>query len=687
MDIKKLVSEMTLEEKAMLLSGCAGTNTKDFEELGIPTVSMIDGTNGVRVIKSKVEGGTVCFPTGSTIGATWSKEVAFNVGKALGVECRHEEREVLLGPGVNMKRTPYCGRNFEYFSEDPVQSGLMGASVVNGLESEGIGASVKHYAANSQEYQRMTINAEIDERTLREYYLKSFQVVLENSNLSTVMCAYNKIGGIWCSENKFILTDILRDEWGYDGVMVSDWGAVHDTCRAIKAGLDLDMPGNKNIVKAVKKGIEDGTITMEDIDRSVTRILEFVDRIKKMGKGPLEYEYSREAIHEEAKKAALEGITLLRNDDDVLPITKEKYKKIAVFGHAAERPMIMGAGSAKSYVIDELIDKPIDFMRKYAEEEGIELYYSPVYRDGFMGAEDIGEINNFANLGNDFDAMILFVSDNYGAEVETEYWDRENLTFPNYMNGMIEAACNACKNVIVVMQTGSAPIPGKWHDKVKGIVQMWYSGEAGGSAVSDILFGKENPSGKLGETFILEPRYEMDISGDGRKTWHQEGMFVGYRYYDLHPEKVWFPFGHGLTYTSFEYSDLKLSKTEGDEKDMNVKVSVKVKNVGKRAGKEVVELYVGHKNSVVLKPKKELKGFEKIHLEPGEEKEVTFELTEKDFQYYNICLKDWHVESGKYEISVGASTADIREKAEYSIKIKDDYSIDEVSTKFIMLEA
>lgn len=687
MDIKKLVAEMTVEQKAQLLSGCKGTNTKEIPELGIPTVSMIDGTNGVRVVKSIVEGGTVCFPTGSAIGATWSKERAFKTGQALGAECRHEEREVLLGPGVNMKRTPYCGRNFEYFSEDPVQSGLMGASVVNGLEEQGIGASVKHYAVNSQEYMRTSISAELDERTLREYYLKSFQVLVENSNPTTIMCAYNKIDGIWCSENKYILTDILRNEWGYDGVMVSDWGAVHDTCRAIRAGLDLDMPGNPNIVEAVKEGIEKGTLTMEDLDRSVTRILEFVEKIKKMNKGALDYEYSRAAMHEESKKAIVEGITLLRNEDDVLPITRKKYKKIGVFGNAAERPMIMGAGSAKSYVINELIDKPIDFIRKYAEEEGIELYYSPVYRDGFMGAEDVGELNNFASKGNDFDAMIMFVSDNYGADVETEHWDRENLTFPNYMNGMIESACNACENVIVVMQTGSMAIPGRWRNNVKGVVQMWYGGEAAGSAISDILFGRENPSGKLGETFALEDRKEMDITGDGRKTWHNEGMFVGYRYYDMHPEKVWFPFGHGLSYTKFEYSDIKISKPEGDNDDMGVEISVKIKNIGDIAGKEVVQLYMGQRNSVVLKPIKELKNFEKIHLEAGETKEVKFKLGEKDFQYYNPCLRDWHVESGIYDIYVGASTADIRLKTQYKITNKDDYTIGNTSVKFIMQEA
>ena len=301
-----------------------------------------------------------------------------------------------------------------------------------------------------------------------------------------------------------------------------------------------------------------------------------------------------------------------------------------------------------------------------------------------MGAEDVGDLNSWANKGNDFDAMILFISNNYGLDVETEHWDRENITYANYINGMIDSACNACENVIVVMQTGSASIPGRWKDRVKGVIQMWYGGEGAGCAVSDIIFGKVNPSGKLSETFITRDRSEMDITGDGRKTWYNEGMFVGYRYYDQHKEDVWFPFGHGLSYTTFEYSDMLLTpKSDG----IGVTVSLKVKNKGDVAGKEVVQIYVSHKNSVVLKPEKELKEFTKIYLEPGEEKEVTFELSEKAFQYYNICLRDWHVESGVYKIMAAASSQDIRLEKEYVIVNGDDYSIDEVSTKWIMQES
>ena len=304
-----------------------------------------------------------------------------------------------------------------------------------------------------------------------------------------------------------------------------------------------------------------------------------------------------------------------------------------------------------------------------------------------MGAEMVGELNDWANNGNDFDAMILFISNNYGLDVETEHWDRENLTFSNYMNGMVESACNACENVIVVMQTGSASLPGRWYKRVKGIVQMWYSGEGGGSAVADILFGKINPSAKISETFAIKDRDGMDVAGDGYKTWYNEGMFVGYRYYDKHKDEVWFPFGHGLSYTEFEYSDISLSKEKSDENNIETEVKIKVKNIGKMAGKEVVQLYISHKNSIVLKPEKELKRFKKVYLEPGEEKEISFKLNRKDFEYYNICLREWHAESGEYEILAGASSEDIRLKVHYRIAYKEDYSIDAVSTKLIMQES
>ncbi len=675
-------SDLELKIKSQLFTGY-NDKTREIKELEIEPVAMVDGPSGVRNYSDNSDGGCVCFPSASAVGASWSRDVAFKVGASLGRECRRLGYEMLLGPGLNMKRTPYCGRNFEYFSEDPVLTGHMAAALVNGLETEGIGSSLKHFAANNQEYNRGTYSAEIDERTLRELYLKPFEIAIKNSNPTSVMCAYNKLNGIWCSENKYLLTDILRDEWGYDGVVISDWGAVHDACKAIKAGLNIDMPCNNNILEDLRKGLKNGTISEEEIDKSADRVLAFINRIKDMqidGK-----EYCRQAEHNVAYDAAIEGITLLQNDDNILPITSDKYKKIAVFGRAAQIPLIMGAGSGKVNVNPKMIDKPIDYMIKYAKAEGINLQYDRIQPDGYMGAEDIAKINDLVYSDEKYDMMVLFISNNFGSDTETEHWDRENLTFPNYVNGMVDAACNVCDNVVVVMQSGSAMLPGRWYNRVKGVVQMWFSGEAGGKAVADILFGYQNPSGKLSETFAIKDRMDIEPYGDGRITCYREGLYVGYRYYDRHKDKIWFPFGHGLSYTQFEYSDLDISLVQSEPGKLKASVSCKVKNIGKVAGKEVVELYLSQSENTVDRPDKELKGFKKVHLEPGEIRTVTFTLSESDFAYYNICLKKWHVESGTYNIKIGASSADIRLSKSCSIVGTDEYSINKGSTRFAML--
>ena len=672
---------LTLELKSQLFTGY-NDKTRAIEELDIEPVAMVDGPSGVRSYTDNSDGGCVCFPSASAVGASWNREIAFEVGASLGRECRNKGYEMLLGPGLNMKRTPYCGRNFEYFSEDPILTGYMAAAFVNGLKSEGIGASLKHFAANNQEYNRGTYSAEIDERTLRELYLKPFEIAVKESDPASVMCAYNKVNGIWCSENKYLLTDILRNEWGYDGVVISDWGAVHDACKAIRAGLDIDMPCNKNILADLRSGLENGSITEDEIDRSADRILEFINKIKQMQKPGAEY--NRSAERDVAYNAEIEGITLLQNDDNILPITPKKYKKIAVFGRAAEIPLIMGAGSGKVNVNPKMIEKPVDHMIRYAEQEGIELHYDRIQTDGYMGAEDISQINDLAYSDEKYDMMVLFISNNFGSDTETEYWDRENLTFPNYVNGMVDAACNVCDNVVVVIQSGSAMLPGRWYNKVKGVVQMWFGGEAGGKAIADILFGYRNPSGKLSETFAIKDRADIEPYGDGRITCYREGIYVGYRYYDRHRDQIWFPFGHGLSYTDFEYSELSLSDFGQEPGKPRLKVSLKVTNTGSRAGKETVQLYVSQISSTVDRPDKELKGFDKIYLEPGESKTITFMLTEADFAYYNICLRKWHVESGKYNIMAGASSADIRLTECCEITGCDEYSINKGSTSFNM---
>lgn len=669
--MEKILKKMTFEQKLEFLTGM-GTETDLHKELGIPEIRFTDGPAGVRTVIDAIDGeGCTCIPSSAALGASWSVDVVEKCARVIANDCKKLGFDILLAPGINMKRTPRCGRNFEYFSEDPILSGILGAAYINGLENEGVGTSLKHFAANNQERDRLYINADIDERTLREIYLRAFEVALENSKPSTVMCAYNMLNGVYCFENKYLLNDILKEEWGYDGTVISDWGAVHNSANAIAGGLDIRMPYNACGAEELREGVERGIVSTEDIDRAVMSKLKFVFSLAK--KRQKLQSYSRDLQHELVQEAAGECITLLKNDDDVLPIKPEKYKKILVVGRLAEKPVIFGSGSGKVWVNDERIDKPLDYIKKYGEENGIQVDYQEIYNDKYIGAENVKFLNKL--MPGDYDAIIVFIGNNYGSDCETEYWDRDVLNFQNYMNGMVNSSADSCENVIAVMQTGSATIPTYWHKRIKGIIQMWYAGEGGGKAIADILFGKVNPSGKLSETFITKERDDMDVIGDGYKTWYSEGMFVGYRHYDNDNRDVWFPFGHGLSYTKFEYSDIKINEDE---------VTFKVKNAGDTEGKEVVQLYVHQVNSTVIRPYKELKFFDKVNLKPGEEKTVVYKLKERDFQYYSTALHKWYAESGIYEILVGASSSDIRLKASFEYHNTDNYCGRNRKSQFIM---
>lgn len=667
-DVMEIVEKMSLEQKALFLTGSFthGLKTHESPEYGIPAVMMMDGPLGLRNGNSTIEGGNACIPSLCGIAASWDRQVAFDAAAAIADDFVEEGYDVVYGPGVNMKRHPYCGRNFEYFSEDPVLAGVLGAEYVKGLQSKGVAACVKHYAVNNQELDRLFMNVDVDERTLREYYLKVYEVLLKHCNPEAIMCAYNKINGIWCSENEWLLKEVLRGDFHYDGMVVSDWGAVHDVVKCVKAGLTMEEPCNRNIVAQIKEGVERGKLSEEAVNEACACMLQFAFRVSGMERNPQPYD--RKKQHATMQRLAAETMTLLKNDKDVLPVTNKKYKKIGVYGKHAERPTAMGSGAAKVETKEAWIDKPIDYIKTYCEEEGIELVYSPLYEDGFNGAELVGKVNSLKY--NELDAIICFIGNNYGGDVETEYWDRDNITFPNYLNGIVEAACNSCENVIVVMQTGSATIPTRWHRRVQGVVQMWYGGEGGGKAIADVLFGKVNPSAKLSETFLLKHREDMDYVGNDYTVVYREGLEVGYRYYDSHPEYVWFPFGHGLSYTQFAYSDMTVTKKD----EFNYEVTCKITNIGDRDGSEVVQLYVGQKNATVTRPPKELKGFDKVFLKAGETKEVKFALEENDFAYYNICLKKWHVESGSYDILIAASAADIRLQETVKIENPDDYT-------------
>ena len=674
---KNIVHEMTLEEKVKMLTGEGALSTASDEKHGIKSINMSDGPHGVRRLighlqfpqTCSIEGGDTCVPTASAMGASWNRGLMFEVGRVIAKDCIKEDISVLLAPAVNMKRTPHCGRNFEYISEDPYLSGILGAEFINGVQSLGVGTSLKHFAANNQEIKRGTINAEIDERTLREHYLRVFDILLKHCNPTSVMCAYNKLNGIWCSENKYLLTEILRKEWKYDGLVVSDWGAVHDICKALNAGLDLQMPKNENILTEIKTGLDKGLILMETVDRAVENVIDFLNRLS-CNQNNNKVKHNREEQHICAYKAACETITLLRNENGILPINNKKYKKIAVLGRCAEDMLFMGGGSSKVTVDMKMVEQPLKCIKDKCCENGIDMTFLRIFEDKFT---DESVVHTVESLPDDFDCAIFFVGDNYGTDCETESFDRDNLKLPNYMNAAIEKAVEKFKNLVIVMQSGCMILPFGW-DNAPCIVQMWYSGEGAGKAIADILFGDVNPSGKLSETFVLKERTDIQYPGDRVRCEYLEKTDVGYRYYDKHRADVWFPFGHGLSYTEFEYSNLYVSRRNICESKFKIDVTCSVKNVGGISGKEVVQLYIMPLDSVVSRPIKELKGFCKEELNINEEKNIKFELSNEDFEYYNTCLHSWHIESGRYRIMVGASLHDIRLYADVFIKYDEDYT-------------
>ena len=649
-EAEELVKEMTLEEKAGLLSGVASMDIASVERLGVHGITMADGPHGVR-IEAVPEENCTSFPCLSALGASWNREAAYAMGEAIAEDCIRHGKGMILGPGVNMKRIDLCGRNFEYFSEDPVLSGEMAAAYINGVQSKGIGTSLKHYAVNNQELDRLFVNVEIDERTLREIYLKAFEIAVSKGKPASLMCALNKVNGVLCSENKFLLNDILREEWGFEGFVMSDWGCVKDVGKAIQAGLDLSMPYRDNYVERVKEALEAGTVTMEAIDQAAARIVNFLLNYK-----PAAIQYDRDKQHEIVREIEEESIVLLKNEQDILPLTGKKYKKIIVIGEYAERPVIGGYSSSRVFLSEEMIDSPLDQLRKqlpHTEIEYIQLYSMHEFpeRSPHNSLNDLKAIE-------EADAIVMFAGRQ--KSVETEGTDRVTSHIDPYYEFFLSRIYLRNKNIILVLQSGSAVIPLNWQNKVKGIVMMWYGGEAAGAAIANILCGKVNPSGKLSETFPLKTRTDMDYPGDGYKVCYDEKWAVGYRYYDRHMNEVWYPFGYGLSYTSFAYRDLTVK--EGED---GIRISCKVKNIGLVAGKEVVQLYISDRISTVSKSEKELKDFAKVYLEPGEEKCITFMIKDNQLAYYNLSLRKWIVEPGTYDLLIGASSQDIRLRGEY----------------------
>lgn len=665
---KEIVSKMKIEDKADMLTGIA-MNTKVKPEYGIcDTIEMSDGPSGVRcIVKNppQIDGGDIAFPVPAAQAATWNTDLVEKGGNQLALNCIARGVSMILAPGVNIVRSPLCGRNYEYFSEDPYLSGEMGAAYIKGVQDYGVGTSVKHYAANQQENHRRVVNAEISERALREVYLAVFETIVKKTNPTTVMCAYNKVNGHYCSENKKLLTDILRNEWGYDGAVISDWGAVHNVPNAIKAGLDLVMPERKTIVEEVMKGLADKKITEEDVDKAVINVLNMVKRINEMPK--TDKTFDRAVAHEVATDIARESITLLRNEDNILPITPGKYKKIGVVGYFAEKPMQGGgAGSGVVTVDEESIDSPLECIKKLAGET--EVMYAPLY-DGYGGNLGFANMIDIQKIAKECELIIMFAGNHLYWEVEGE--DRDSLELPIHMIRLAEECSRFCKNTVIVTQTGSAYAPFMRLVQPKAIVQMWFAGEGGGQAIAEVLFGKVNPSGKLPVTFMREINPDVKFCYDGRYMDYKDGLFVGYRYYDEHTDKIWYPFGHGLSYTTFEYSDVEVTSSD----NMSAEVSFNVTNTGTMAGKEVCQLYVAPQECSVLRPLKELKGFAKVSLQAGETKRVKISLDTRAFSYYNTNINDWHAESGLYSILIGASSQDIRLSAQTEIINNNEYTI------------
>ncbi len=656
----EILSELTLEEKISLLTGAGSMATAEMGRLGLCAKKFADGPHGVR--KGR-EDNCTAFPNLCLVGSTWDVKLINKMGQALAKDCIEHDVDMLLGPGINIKRHILCGRNFEYMAEDPVLAGELAAAYINGLQSFGVAASLKHFAVNNQEKYRLTTSVDVDIRTLMEIYLRAFEIAIKKSSPVSVMCAYNKLHSIWCSENKFLLTEVLRDLWGYGGFVVSDWGAVHNPAKALKAGLDLQMPGNENIIQDIMKGLENGEITEQEIDTATKRMIEFL-----LARVENNITYDRKTQHEVAREIAAAGMVLLKNRENVLPITKEKYKRIAVIGEFAKSPIISGQGSAEVNVSDEYIDSPYDEIEKILGDD-IELKYKEVYQKRAFAEEMLWpKRKEFMDFIDDTDLVIMFVGSMESED--TEQFDRRSAELnPNY-ELFINYAVDSGKKVVVVIQSGSAMILGDWKDKVHSIVQMWLGGESAGGAIADVLCGVVNPSGKLSETFPSCLRSDLEYPGNEYTIKYREGLFVGYRYYDAHLEEIVYPFGHGLSYTEFEYSGMEILR-----KKNKLEVSFDVKNIGDTDGAEVVQLYVGDPVSTVTRPIKELKAFNKVFIKAGETERINLCIDIKDIGYYNVLLKDWATEPGKYIIYVGASSRDIRLEKEIFIGDDVPYSI------------
>ena len=649
--IQNLISQMTLEEKAGMCSGADFWNLKGIERLGIPKVMVTDGPHGIRKQAEAADHlgineseKAICFPAGCATASSFDRDLIRRQGELLGQECQAMNVSTILGPAMNIKRSPLCGRNFEYYSEDPYVSTEIAAALIEGVQSKNVGTSAKHFVANNQEKRRMTNSSDADERTLREIYLASFEGAIKKAKPWTVMSSYNRINGEFVGDNKEYLTDILRKEWGFDGYVVSDWGAVNDRISSLAAGLDLEMPpGDYENDRLIVKAVQEGKLDESVVDQACERILNIIFRYTENRDEKAVFDYEKD--HKAAAEIEAECMVLLKNENEILPLTSDK--KIAFIGKYAKTPRYQGGGS--SHINSWKVESALEAAKEIQELANV------TFAEGYQDEKDevVEALQSEAvKAAAEADVAVLFLGlpDNF----ESEGYDRKHMNLPNCQNELVEKVLEVQKHVVVVLHNGSAVLM-PWKDQVEGILEAYLGGEAVGKAVAEVLAGIKNPCGRLAETFPLRledtPCYLTYGKGFDNAV-YQEGVFVGYRYYTSRKMETAFPFGYGLSYTTFAYSDLQLDKKEMSDKE-HVEVSVKVKNTGKCAGKTVVQLYVGVPETEVVRPVRELRGFEKIFLEAGEEKTVTFILGERAFAYWNTLIHDWYAEEGTYKVMIG----------------------------------
>lgn len=653
--VKSILEQLTTEEKAEICVGASFWHLYSNEAVGIPQVMVSDGPHGLRKQQDKATDhlglnesiSAVCFPAACATAASFDEALLERMGDALGAECRTEDVSVLLGPAVNIKRSPLCGRNFEYFSEDPYLTGKLAAAQIRGVQKWDVGTSLKHFAANNQEYHRQSCSSEVDMRTFREIYLHGFEIAVKEAKPWTVMCAYNKINGTYASENKLLLTDILRDEWGFDGCVMSDWGAVNDRVQGLSAGLDLEMPASggyttQQIIEAVKNG----SLPTADLDKAVARILTVIFRYADAQ--PPKPVFDREKHHRLAAEIEKECAVLLKNDG-ALPLKSEET--VAYIGEFAEKPRYQGGGS--SHIHASCVVSALAAAK--AQNRSV------CYAKGFSATEDIADETLFAEavqMAEKADKVVVFAG--LPDLFESEGYDRTHMQLPACQNTLIAKLAALGKKVVVVLHNGS-PVEMPWVHSVHAILEMYLGGQGVGEAADALLFGDANPCGRLPETFPLKlsdnPSY-LHFPGYKEKVNYAEGVYVGYRYYDTKEMPVLYPFGHGLSYTEFAYGTPVLSENSFKENG-KITVSVTVKNTGQYFGKETVQLYIRDNTHKVGRPDKELKGFQKIALDAGESRRVEFTVDAQSLSYYDVDLQDWYAHTGAYDLIIARSAQDI----------------------------